>query len=67
MSNHYPDEWSQRMHEALRATEGYLEELKKIYDIAGALHGAACDMRSEECLRTVVKTLANEIAAKTRP
>ena len=66
MSSHYPDEWSQRMHEALEATEGHLKEMKEINDIAAALHGAACNIRSEEDLRTIAKALANEIAAKIR-
>jgi len=61
MSTHYPDEWAQRMHSALGATERHLEGLKNIEDIAAALYGAASDIRKEEDLRTVVKSLAKEL------
>ena len=61
MSNHYPDEWAQRMHTALGATERHLESLKNIEKIAAALFGAASDIRKEEDLRTVVKSLAKEL------
>ena len=61
MSSHYPDEWAQRMHSALGATERHLEGLKDIEEIAVALYGAASDIRKEEELRTVVKSLAKEL------
>ena len=61
MSSHYPDEWAQRMHSALGATERHLESLKDIEEIAVALYGAASDIRKEEELRTVVKSLAKEL------
>lgn len=66
MSNHYPDEWSQRMHSDLWAIEKHLKDLKKINDIASAIYGAANDMSSGQDLRTVIKALANEIAAMAR-
>lgn len=61
MSSHYPDEWNQRMHSALVATERHLEGLKNIEEIAAALYGAASDIRKEEDLRMVVKSLAKEL------
>lgn len=61
MSSHYPDEWAERMHSALGATERHLEGLKNIEDIAAALYSAASDIRKEEDLRTVVKSLAKEL------
>lgn len=61
MSTHYPDEWAERMHSALGATERHLEGLKNIEDIAAALFGAASDIRDAEALRTVVKSLAKEL------
>ena len=44
MSNHYPDEWAQRMHTALGATERHLEGLKNIENIAAAYKKAAANM-----------------------
>ena len=61
MSSHYPDEWAQRMHSALGATERHLEGLKNIEEIAAALYGAASDIRKEDDLRAVVKSLAKEL------
>ena len=61
MSNHYTDEWAQRMHLALGATERHLEGMINIEDIAAALYSAASDIRKEEDLRTVVKSLAKEL------
>ena len=61
MSTHYPDEWAERMHSALGATERHLEGLKNIEDIAAALYSAASDIRKEEDLRVVVKSLSREL------
>lgn len=61
MSSHYPDEWAERMHSALGATERHLEVLKNIEKIAAALYGAAGDIRKEEDLRVVVKSLSREL------
>lgn len=61
MSSHYSDEWAKRMHTALGATERHLEGLKNIEEIAAALYGAASDIRKEEDLKTVVKSLAKEL------
>lgn len=66
MSTHYPDEWSERMHASLAATERQIENLKEINKIAAALYGAACDIKYDADLRTVVKVLSSEIAGKLR-
>lgn len=66
MSSHYPDEWAERMHSALAATDKQIGNLKEINNIAAALYGAASDIRSDADLRTVVKVLSNEIGGKLR-
>ena len=62
----YSQEWSERMHSALMASEAAVGELKKMNKIAGAMFSAANDIKSAEALRTVVRALANEILVDLR-
>lgn len=66
MSTHYSDEWAERMHSALMASEAAAGELKKMNKIADAMFSASNDINSAEALRTVVRALANEILGELR-
>lgn len=62
----YSQEWSERMHSALMASEAAVGELKKMNKIAGAMFSAANDIVSVTALRTVVIALANEMLAELK-
>ena len=61
MSSHYPDEWAERMHSALGATERHLEGLKNIEDIAAATERHLEGLKNIEDIAAALYGAASDI------